>query len=740
MPRRSPPWRILAVAGLGVVIASRLAPGQADSPNAGEWLQRLGSEDVQVRRAAAAAIRDSDRKVKRAALPAFVSLLGGEKDGQVRLAVLDALTSLGPDAAPAVPALLATLRTDYGGQGREESHQDYRAALALAAIGKPAVEGLRGLLGERKASVKAEAAMALGRIGPDAAPAVPDLLLRLGEDEDRVAAEAARALGRIGAPAVEPLLAAAADPRAGFRARVVEALGPLAGDDRVSEAILERARDASAEVRAAALGSLARSGLPAGVLLPVVESGLADEEESVHRAVANLVMGRREWLLAVVPRLRALLLAEDEAVSRQAAFLLRATGPEAAPMLLAALPDGRSPIEAIASELAQLGRPVAEPLTHALGDPEPRVRQGAALALAQMRPLPPGLVERLTAGLEDPNPKVRAAFLNAVGHLDRRGAAALPGVRAMLDDESSEIRRRAIEVLLVIAPRDGALLADLATGLDDADPLVTERAIEAIGSLGPVGRAALPAVIVQLDNPDLRVRRAAAEVVTSHGSAAASAVPALSRMLDHESAEVRTIAVRTLGSLGSAAQPALSRLTVLLSDQPVEVRTAVLLTLGSLELDAETIRAPLSEALLSDVPEIRGAALRAIQRLGPAGAIFVPDLILLAADRAERRGIERSLRRYERTGPDPRSIPSLIEELDHEEEAVRRLAVKFLGLAGPKAMDALPALERLQVDPSTEVRQEAEAARARIEGKPGQDRRPDGTPGSPGRITSGAGA
>ena len=39
-----------------------------------------------------------------------------EKDGQVRLFLFDILTDLGPDAEPAVPALLDTLRTNYGGQ------------------------------------------------------------------------------------------------------------------------------------------------------------------------------------------------------------------------------------------------------------------------------------------------------------------------------------------------------------------------------------------------------------------------------------------------------------------------------------------------------------------------------------------------------------------------------------------------------------------------------------------------
>ena len=116
----------------------------------------------------------------------MIDRLMKEKDGQVRLAVLDAVTALGPDAAPAVPALVHTLRTDYGGQGQEESHQDYRSALALAAIGKPAVEGLRGLLKERKESVRAEVVMALGRIGPDAGAAVPDLVPLLGDKSERI--------------------------------------------------------------------------------------------------------------------------------------------------------------------------------------------------------------------------------------------------------------------------------------------------------------------------------------------------------------------------------------------------------------------------------------------------------------------------------------------------------------------------------------------------------------------------
>ena len=79
--------------------------------------------------------------------------------------------------------------------GQEASHQDYRSALALAAIGKPAVEGLRGLLKEQKESVRAEVVMGLGRIGPDAARRSPDLIPLLGDKSERIGGRSGRRSG-----------------------------------------------------------------------------------------------------------------------------------------------------------------------------------------------------------------------------------------------------------------------------------------------------------------------------------------------------------------------------------------------------------------------------------------------------------------------------------------------------------------------------------------------------------------
>ncbi len=303
----------------------------------------------------------------------MIELLKSEKDGQVRLAVLDALTSLGPDAAPAVPALVSTLQTNYGGQSKEELHQDYRSALALAAIGKPAVAGLRTVLGERKVNVRAEAAMALGRIGPEAEAAIPDLILRLADESERVAHEASLALGRIGPAAVGPLTEATQDPSAAVRARVIEALGPLtANDDRARTFVLERTRDDAPEVRAAALKSLTSSDLPDERLSPILKASLADLHEDVRLAAVNLLMAHRDQLPPLAMHLESLLTAEDDGVARHAAFLLGALGPEAVPILIRSLARDESRIDPNAAALARIGRPAVEPLARSLNDADPR--------------------------------------------------------------------------------------------------------------------------------------------------------------------------------------------------------------------------------------------------------------------------------------------------------------------------------------------------------------------------------
>jgi HEAT repeat protein len=295
----------------------------------------------------------------------------------------------------------------------------------------------------------------------------------------------------------------------------------------------------------------------------------------------------------------------------------------------------------------------------------------------------------------------------------------VPAVRETLRDGSAEIRLRALGFLVRSAPRDDLLTADLTGLILDDDARVRRSAIEAARSLGPSGRAALPAAIGALEDPDASVRLAAAELIAGHGPAAAEAVPALASMLASPDEGRRATAARTLAALGASARPAFDQLAPLLDDEAASVREAAVLALGGAAPDTEAARPLLAKALGDDTTEVRSAARRAIQRVGPGGVIFVPDLIASAALEEDRRSAERSLRRFERTGPAPGSIPELIDLLDHEHESVRLLAARFLALAGPDARQAVPALTRLRDDPSPEVRAEADAALGRIEAAPG---------------------
>lgn len=87
---------------------------------------------------------------------------------------------------------------------REWTAQD-TAMDALARIGRDAVPALVEALGDRNVQVRRQAALALGRIGPDAEQAVPALSAALGDGDEQVRRNAARALGQIGPAAKEAI-------------------------------------------------------------------------------------------------------------------------------------------------------------------------------------------------------------------------------------------------------------------------------------------------------------------------------------------------------------------------------------------------------------------------------------------------------------------------------------------------------------------------------------------------------
>lgn len=161
----------------------------------------LTAPEPPVRLAAAKALQAAQLPA-RETVPVLIELL---REPALQWEAARQLSLLGEAATPAIPALLATLE-------QTPTHRPSRmppfAALALGRLGPEAVPGLVKLFDHPSAEVRMSAAAALEEAGEAAASAVPALtrlLAAADPEEQMVAARVLGALGRVAAPALPEL-------------------------------------------------------------------------------------------------------------------------------------------------------------------------------------------------------------------------------------------------------------------------------------------------------------------------------------------------------------------------------------------------------------------------------------------------------------------------------------------------------------------------------------------------------
>jgi HEAT repeat protein len=280
--------------------------------------------------------------------------------------------------------------------------------------------------------------------------------------------------------------------------------------------------------------------------------------------------------------------------------------------------------------------------------------------------------------------------------LVRIGGPVVPALLEILNGPNRDLRVCAAEALGKIGPAARAAIPALIRALERPDrqgetPIPALTAIRALGRIGPEAKAAIPALNRLLHQRSARGFNIDFDVVIALDRIGA---PPVQKLLDMFLRQGDPFVAKPLAWLGPKAREAVPALRAALMDHRRQVRFSAAVALAHIEPSATESVPVLIEALkhrddeelnLRDVPG-------ALARLGPKAQVALPTLIGLAKEGAAERDDLKALVQIDPEGVN--CVPALIEALEYEDVEVADGAAKCLGLLGPRAKDAVPALAK----------------------------------------------
>lgn len=537
-------------------------------------------------------------------------------------------------------------------------------AILLASIAAQAADDAASLtkaLTSDNATERADAAEALGELGPKAKSAVPALVKALGDEDASVRGHAAFALGEIGdhgAAVVNGLFALASDHEAIVRRAALRAIRSLKLPHKVlmpkMVAALKKAAPADA---AAAVATIAEAGEEA---VPFLTECLSHKDAAYWACLALADMGPAAK--AAVPQLVKIEQREEPEVRLQALVALGQIGPDAkaaVPVILKALQSEKSD----------------------------GVRYAAAFALGQIGASDKASRAALAKGMESDDAFLQVISAWALARVakddkqvqEKATEVVLNGLAA----DKVEVRRAAARAFAEINPPPEVAAPVLIKAIHDNDQSVISNAIDALASLGP---KIVPRVANNgLKNKELRLY--AVRVLAKIGPDAKEAAPALAEALDDAEGEFRREVQFVLGLFGEDSAPAVPELIKSLSSDDEQIRNSAVYALGKIGPAAKAASSDLRKLLASDDEFVRFAATWALVRIDPT------DAKLAAA-----------------------AVPALTKGLSDERPLVRAESAATLGELGAAAKAALPQLKKAADDSDPNVSAAAKQAIEQIGG------------------------
>jgi HEAT repeat protein len=461
---------------------------------------------------------------------------------------------------------------------------------------------------------------------------------------------------------VAPLLAALTDPESNVRRHAAFALRRLQPPaEEVLPAIKEIAQHKDAGVRLDVIAYLYSGGF-GNRAVPFLAQALKDPDDKVQKLAVRILEEMKADPALLFDQVLPLLEEKDNEAARiNAINVIWRAGPAAVPPLLKALKDPQPKVRQIAIwSLHQGGlesASVFEPLLPALSDANAGVRASAMAALARHGSQ---AVPYLADGLKDTQPEVRTQAATSLGFVQAKPADVLPLLDKALHDENEEVRVAAAAALEQLGPPAAPLLLQ---AFRDKSDKVWKQALRSLIKMPADNRVLLPILVQATRHEDPHVR--------------AGAAYALERFQ------------------ADAVEPLVH---LLKTDKDQSVHWAVVDVIDTIGMPARAAFADLIEpALKHPAEKVRYGALVAMLKMQ---ALEKYREALTLEKYQERIGIV---------------IPHLIRALeDRRDGRWRWQAAVILGVIGPPARDAIPALTRARDDSEPRVRDAAREALTRI--------------------------
>ncbi|GEM_PF-1253630 len=425
------------------------------------------------------------------------------------------------------------------------------AARTLSVIGEKqsSVGPLKSLLNDYDPNVRYNAVKALARLKPK--DEVDLFIAVLGDYDPRVRLFAIIALGDLKAKKAVPYLSQMVrDVDPGVRRELVIALAKIGTQDCL-QPLVWLMSDPDVGVRVLAIEEISRMRLD-GIDAPLVKAANNPDPRIASRAIIALGNRKSDKAMEVA---KAHLNDEHMSVKLASVEVIGKIGGESERQLLESLLSAESTLLRQKAQQAlddikyhnvkaltgQGGKNETDSFIDALGDPDPRVRMVAVIALGDLRSAE--AVFALSRLVTDADPGIRLELVRTLAKIDTKDCLQ-PLVKLMADPDLN-VRVLAVEKISKMKV-DGAD-EQLVKAADNPDPRIVSRAIIALGERK--SKKALSTARVHVNDRNMAVKLASVEVIGKMGGGSEKAL--LESLTQVESTRLRKKAEEALAEINS---------------------------------------------------------------------------------------------------------------------------------------------------------------------------------------------